>query len=323
MPKLNLALQGGGAHGAYTWGVLDALLQDERIEIEGLCGTSSGAMNAVILAHAYSQALAQGSEPAEARMIARLALEAFWRQVGSLNGVPAAQMHRWWELASRLMTPWQINPLGFNPLRQLLKKSVDFDFLSRQKDIKLFINATNAKTGEGKIFTTSELTADVVMASACLPTHFQAVEIDGEYYWDGGFTNNPPLFPLIYHTRSRDILLVQITPMKIEDLPDNALDLVDRAAEIGFHANLQAELRVINFISQLLKEGKFETRKYKRVRLHRIYGGDDLAEFGVSSKLRFDSLFISELFDLGRTAGEQWLRWHVADIGKKSTYNLP
>lgn len=330
--RLNLALQGGGSHGAFTWGVLDALLEDGRFEFEGLSGTSAGAMNAVALAHGYARAATQTTDPHEARLVgaalARSTLTRLWEGVGSLGtlswGAPLAQAFPALQMMTQWLSPAQANPLGINPLRSLLEREVDFELLcSASKAVpKVFVCATNVSTGRGEIFSGSRLSADSVMASACLPLVFKAVEIEGERYWDGGYSGNPALYPLIYQTECSDILLVQINPIEHLGVPDTVPEIMDRMNEVTFNASLLAELRAIEFVRRLLAEGKLDPRRYKDVRMHRIDGGSVLAGLGFASKARADLGFLRQLFALGRTAGLQWLSAHQHDVGVRASLNL-
>ena len=328
---LNLALQGGGAHGALTWGVLDALLEDGQLRFDGISGTSAGAMNAVALAHGFAQAAQQYKDPEEAHAagaaMARAALIRLWEGVGNMGslmwGAPLAQAFP----ALALMTPWlapaQSNPMNINPLRKLLEKVIDFELLAAAQGIpKVFVCATNVCTGRGEIFSGSQLSVDAVMASACLPLVFKAVEIDGQAYWDGGYSGNPALYPLIYETETSDTLLVQINPIEHRNIPSTVPEIMDRMNEVNFNASLLAELRAIDFVSRLLAEGKLSPDHYKDVRMHRIDGGTILAEFGAASKSRADMTFVRQLFLLGRESGRKWLHNHRNDLGVRATLDL-
>lgn len=321
---VNLALQGGGSHGAFTWGVLDAVLEDGRIDFEGISGTSAGAMNAVVLASALAQAANQGLDGTEARDAARKALSRFWDGVGLLGtfmaGMPLSGTQAMASLFTQWFSPAQVNPLGLNPLRSLLKREVDFELLADQTRLKVFLNATNIRTGRGEIFTGHRVSADAVMASACLPNLFQPVEIDNEYYWDGGYSGNPSIYPLIYATKACDVILVQINPIESAYRPGaSAQEIMERVNEITFNAPLLAEMRAIEFVRRLLAEGRLDPARYKNVLLHRVDGGAALAEFGSTSKSRADSAFLHRLFKLGRTAGEKWIRAHFRDVGVRSS----
>ena len=321
--SLNLALQGGGSHGALTWGVLDALLEDGRFVLDGISGTSAGAMNAVAVAHGFAQAALQYQDPRDAHAagcaLARQTLTRLWEGVGMLGslmwGVPL-QNNPLLGLMSQWLSPYQANPFGLNPLRDLIKREVDFDLLAQQRYLKVFVAATNVRTGRGEIFSGARVSADAVMASACLPAMFQAVQIEGEYYWDGGYSGNPAIYPLIYETRSADVILVQINPVEAPYVPGvGAADIMERVNEITFNAPLLAEIRAIEFVSRLLAEGKLDRTRYKDVLLHRVDGGAALAQFGATSKARADPAFLRRLFTLGRGAGQDWLAEHFNDIG--------
>lgn len=331
-PPLNLALQGGGSHGAFTWGVLDALLEDGGFVLEGISGTSAGAMNAVALAHGFSQAALQHKDAAEAHRagcaLARESLTRLWEGVGAMGslmwGVPL-QGNPLLGMMSQWLSPYQTNPLGINPLRGLLERVVDFDALchARRASVpKVFVCATNVRTGRGEIFSGARLSADAVMASACLPLMFKAVPIGGEHYWDGGFSGNPALYPLIYQTQCADVLLVQINPIEHRDLPDTAQEIMERMNEVTFNASLLGELRAIDFVRRLLAEGRLDPQHYKSMRMHRIDGGSVLAPFGDASKMRADMGFVRQLFQLGRTEGERWLHRHRRDVGVQHTLHL-
>ncbi|PIF19303.1 MULTISPECIES: patatin-like phospholipase family protein [unclassified Acidovorax] len=333
-PRLNLALQGGGSHGALTWGVLDALLEDGQWQFDGVSGTSAGAMNAVALAHGFAQAAQQHKDPEDAHLagctLARESLTRLWEGVGALGsltwGTPLSAANPLVGMMSQWFSPYQTNPLGINPLRKLLEREVDFSLLCSARTgvvgPKVFVCATNVRTGRGEIFFGPRLSADAVMASACLPMLFKAVEIEGEAYWDGGYSGNPALHPLIYQTDTSDILLVQINPVEHLDVPSSASEIMERMNEVTFNASLLAELRAIEFVRRLLAEGKLDARRYKSVRMHRIDGGSVLAPFGADSKLRADMAFVRKLFALGRTAGQEWLHAHRKDVGVRPSIKI-
>lgn len=333
-PRLNLALQGGGSHGALTWGVLDALLEDGQWQFDGVSGTSAGAMNAVALAHGFAQAAQQHKDPEDAHLagcaLARESLTRLWEGVGALGsltwGTPLSAANPLVGMMSQCFSPYQTNPLGINPLRKLLEREVDFSLLCSARTgvvgPKVFVCATNVRTGRGEIFFGPRLSADAVMASACLPMLFKAVEIEGEAYWDGGYSGNPALYPLIYQTETSDILLVQINPVEHLDVPSSASEIMERMNEVTFNASLLAELRAIEFVRRLLAEGKLDARRYKSVRMHRIDGGSVLAPFGADSKLRADLAFVRKLFALGRTVGQEWLHAHRKDVGVRPSIKI-
>ncbi|MEW5964029.1 MAG: patatin-like phospholipase family protein [Pseudomonadota bacterium] len=328
--RINVALQGGGAHGAFGWGVLDALLADSRIEIEAISGTSAGAMNAVVAAHGL-----ESGGPTEAR--ARL--EAFWRRV-SLEAV-ASPIRRslldmlfsnWnldhnpmlalFDMATRVVSPYQFNPLNLNPLRDILEREVDFAAVASCSCLKLFISATNVLTGAGRVFTDGEITADAVMASACIPYLFQAVEIDGAPYWDGGYMGNPVLAPFLGCCSSPDVLLVQVNPFWRPTTPKTAREILDREHEIAFNTALVHELAHIDFVNRCLDQGQLAGFGLRRIYLHAVGGGAELARLAASSKLNAEWMFLTHLRDLGRAAAARWLAESFDSIGTASTMDL-
>lgn len=328
---VNLALQGGGAHGAFTWGVLDRLLEDGRLSIEGMSGTSAGAMNAVVTAHGF--VTGGGADGA------REALACFWQAVAregqkspiqrspfnwligdwSLDNSPSYLL---FDILSRVASPYQMNPLNLNPLRDLLTERVDFERIRHCPDTKLFISATNVHTGRVRVFETDDLTADVVLASACLPFLFPAVEIDDVPYWDGGYMGNPALFPFFDSCASHDILLVQINPMERRETPTSAREILNRVNEITFNASLMKELRAIEFVSRLIDEGRLDADKYAQERLHIIADDTALGDMSASSKMNTEWAFLTHLRDIGRDAAERWLTAHSDDVGKRSSVDI-
>ncbi|MDI5891733.1 patatin-like phospholipase family protein [Halomonas rhizosphaerae] len=328
--RIDLALQGGGAHGAFTWGVMDRLLEDERIEIEGISGTSAGAMNGVVMA----DALTRGDEST-----ARVALRDFWRAVSRagmaspVRRTPLDVLTGNWsldhspgyialDLMSRLVSPYHFNPFNFNPLRDIVAERVDFDRVRGCEDLKLFVTATNVRSGKQRIFSREEMSLDAVMASACLPTVFQAVEIDGEAYWDGGYMGNPSLSPLLHQCSAGDILVVQITPMYRQEVPTSAADILNRLNEITFNAALIKEVRTIVMLQKLLGEHDIDIGCYREARLHHLSGDEPLSHLSVSSKLNAEWAFLSHLHELGRETTEAWLTQHFDDLGQRSTLDV-
>lgn len=331
--RVNLALQGGGAHGAFGWGILDKLVEDGRLEIEGLSATSAGSMNAVVYAYGKMRGGADG---------ARQALENFWRNISEVGQLFSPVRALPWnesldlkldysptymifQTLTHAFSPYQFNPFNFNPLYDVLKKSVDLDAVHACKCVELFICATNVRSGQPRIFRNEEVTLDAVLASACLPFLFQAVEIDGEHYWDGGYMGNPALFPLFYHTESRDIVIVHINPIVRPQLPTSASDIQNRLNEITFNSSLLRELRAVAFASKLIEEGwlKEEYRnKLKHVLIHSIRADDAMCGMTVASKFNTDWNFLCHLRDLGREAAAQWLEENYAHIGHHSTVDL-
>ena len=331
--KVNLALQGGGAHGAFTWGVLDQLLADGRLTITGLSGASAGAVNAVMVA----DGLARGG-PEEARN--RLA--AFWRAASAGGDLPPVQravadrlfslmpfatppMRGWFETMARYFSPYDLNPLNINPLKDLITRFVDFDAV-REGDLALYIAATNVHTGRLTLFAREAITADAVMASAALPFLFRAVEIDGVPYWDGGYMGNPPIFPFLQSTEAEDVIVVQINPVVRATTPRTSAEIVNRLNEITFNAALISELRSMDFVTRLIDDGRLKRGtgegEYRRLNIHRI----DLGQFGTrlagTSKLKTDYDFLMLLHRAGQRAARRFLDRHFDDIGVKSSIDL-
>lgn len=325
---VDLALQGGGSHGAFTWGVLDRLIEEPWLRIEAISGTSAGAMNAAVVVDGWMQGGAEG---------ARAALDAYWRRVSRAAAFSPLQrspldrlMGRWtldtspayvvMDLMARVLSPYDLNPLGFNPLRTILTDSINFGQLARAP-IRLFITATNVRTGRGRIFRNAEITADVLLASACLPTMFQAIEIDGDPYWDGGYAGNPTLTPLVRESDAHDTILVQINPRERLGRPRTASEVLDRLNEISFNSPLMKELRMIALLRQVADPGHGEGARWAGMRTHRIMS-DALADFGASSKLNAEWEFLSLLKEEGRKSADAFLAAHGKDIGKHSTADI-
>jgi NTE family protein len=375
-PILDLALQGGGSHGAFTWGVLDRLLEEPDLRFAGVSGTSAGALNAGVLA----TGMARGGASA-----AREALGAFWRDVAStgacfgsavpasrwfddmpglffppasghatgsgptagaasgwpfalpVTGFQAAQwpsafpmpfaqkmaewMWRWPAILSKFASPYQFNPLGVNPLRDVAERHVDVQAM-RQGPLKLFITATSVHTGQAEVFKGERLSIDALLASACLPHLFQAVEIDGVPYWDGGYTGNPALWPLIYDTDAVDMMLVKINPLERRETPKTPMEIADRVSEITFNAGLTGELRAIAFVTRLMEDERLEPGRYKNLRLHMVHDEDQLAALGPQSKLDTGWDFLQALHAMGWQAAERWLVEHRRHLGVKSTLDI-
>src|SRR5689334_22946640 len=322
---IDLALQGGGSHGAFSWGVLDRLLDERWLSIAAISGTSAGAMNAAVLADGWTAGGAEG---------AREALEQYWRRVSKAAAFSPLQrspldrlMGRWTldtspayiltDLMSRVLSPYDLNPTGYNPLRAVLAESIDFERLAGSP-IQLFITATRVRTGRGRIFRNAEITAEVLLASACLPTMFRAIEIDGEPYWDGGFTGNPTITPLVQETDAHDSILIQINPRERSDTPRTAPDILNRLNEISFNSPLMKELRMIALLRQVADPGSGEGARWAQMRTHRIMT-DMLAQFGASSKLNAEWAFIAKLRTEGRRAASEFLDANGDDLGKRST----
>ena len=329
--RINLALQGGGAHGAFTWGVLDHLLEDGRLEIDGISGASAGAVNAVMLA----DGLARGGADA-----ARQRLADFWRAASFDGALPdrqravidrlmsfvpavASPVQAWVDTWSRFLSPYDLNPLNINPLKELIERFVDFEAIRNCQDLRLFISATNVHTGQLRVFSGDDITADAVMASAALPYVFRAVEIGGIPYWDGGYTGNPPIFPLLRGNRSPDVLVVQINPLMRRETPTSSKEILHRINEITFNSSLAAEMRVIEFISHLLDQGELTSvsGEYRPIHMHRIVLGEqNLLEPG--TRLNNDYDFFQALRSAGQAAARNFLSVHFDDIGQRSTIEL-
>ena len=321
---LSLALQGGGAHGAFTWGVLDALLEDGRLAVEAITGASAGAMNAVVMVEGWLDGGIDG---------ARSALETFWRRAsldGSLSPAQRALLglmlgfwsKAWTDVIAPGFSPYQTNPLNINPLRDAIDALIDFDRVRACADVQIFISATNVWTGKVATFRRQELTADHLMASACLPTVFQAVEIDGVPYWDGGYMGNPALFPLFDETMTDDILLVQINPLERRQTPRTVREIHNRLNEITFNSTLLRELRAVAFVQRLIEEGKLSPDEHKNVHLHRIDAGGVLDDHEASSKRNAEWAYFVQLRDAGRRTAQSWLADHYGAIGVRSTLDL-
>ena len=332
--RVNLALQGGGAHGAFTWGVLEQLLSDERLEIEGISGTSAGAINAVMLA----DGLVRGG-----RAEAQKRLADFWRSASSTGNLPVLQrevmqrllaftplegtpVQAWFDTLSRYFSPYDVNPLNINPLKDLIERFVDFDKLRANTELQLFVSATNVQTGRVRIFPCDKITADAVMASACLPTVFRAVEIDGVPYWDGGYLGNPVIFPFFRTTTTEDVLVVQINPLVRQATPTSSSEIMNRINEITFNSSLIGEYRAIDFVARLIDQGRLPhgtgPGQYRRINVHRIVLDRFGTHFDAFSKLSTDYDFFDMLHVSGKRAARRFLDEHFDNIGKKSTVDL-
>jgi len=325
---VNLALQGGGSHGAFTWGVLDRLLEEDRVSFEGITASSAGAVNAVVLAHG----LASGG-----REEARQALKLFWQRwsktasnamlqpslidrASGKFGLENSPGYLFMDALSYFTSPYLYNPLNHNPLRNLLEDAIDFERLRQQSAVKLFLCATNVRTGKVKVFKAEELSPNHVLASTCLPLLMHAVEIDGECYWDGGFSGNPAVFPLIYGCEARDVVMVHLTPAERPEVPVTSHAIMNRMQEIGFNAALIREMRAVAFVTKLIDEGRLTDGK--RMLIHVIEAEDVIRQFPGSSRLNNDWEFLSHLYEIGRARAGKWLAANFKRLGVESTVDL-
>jgi NTE family protein len=331
--KVNLALQGGGAHGAFTWGILDKLLEDGRLIIDGISATSAGAMNAVALTYGM---IRDGNEGA------RETLEELWQTMSQygqvfspvrespfdafLNlGTEHSLSYLNFDLLTRIFSPYQFNPLNFNPMHNVLNKIIDFEQIRTHHAVKLFICATNVCTGKIKIFQGDEINADTILASAALPHLFQAVEVNGEHYWDGGYMGNPAIFPLIYNTDTSDVVIAHVNPIIRHSLPKTTGDIVNRINEISFNSSLMREIRVISFVTKLLEKNwikeEYQT-EVRKIYMHSIRADSIMEQYMVASKLNPDWQFLTRLRDLGRESAANWLKQCFSQLGKHSTLDF-
>ncbi|MDX2288456.1 MAG: patatin-like phospholipase family protein [Hyphomicrobiaceae bacterium] len=327
--KVNLALQGGGSHGAFSWGVIDRLLEHPGVEIEAVTGASAGAINAVVLADGLADGCA---------IEARNRMRAFWQAIikiarsspvrrspfdlsaspWSLDGSP---VYIWLDLVSRLASPYDLNPFNINPLQSTIAELVDFERV-RRSPMAAFVAATNVESGRTRLFSNGEMSPQHVMASACLPFLYQAVDIDGVPYWDGGYMGNPPLWPLFDHSVSDDVIIVQINPFRRPGAPRTARDITNRLNEITFNASLLRELRAVDFVSRLIAEGRLEGTGYRNVFTHIIEDEAFLSTLGASSKMNVDDAFIGLLFDKGRAAADRFIMANWDAVGERSTFQV-
>jgi NTE family protein len=328
---VNLALQGGGAHGAFTWGVLDRFLDEENLAFEGLSATSAGAMNAAVFASGLA---------VDGREGARKALADYWKRVsdaaalGPLQPNPIDRMlgdHKLkWSPAfsmmgfvTRVLSPYEFNPTDYNPLRDVVAQSIDFEVLKRPNcPVKLFLSATNVRTGKIKVFAGEEISASAVMASACLPSMFHAVEIDGEAYWDGGYMGNPALFPLIYNCKSTDIVIVHINPLFRKEVPRAAGDILNRINEISFNSSLMREMRAVSFVTRLITQHRIVDEDLPHVLIHSISDDEFMGALGATSKYNADWDFLIFLRDQGRKCAGEWLAKNFVKLGVESSVDI-
>jgi NTE family protein len=328
--KVGIALQGGGAHGAFTWGVLDRLLEVDHLIAESMCGTSAGAVNAVTCAYGLHVGGPKG---------AKQLLEQLWRRIAQAGGLfkPSgfdklfgggdmynSTGYMMFNNMTQYMSPYNFNPFNYNPLRDILTDLIDFNELKLYNKKKLFICATNVKTNRAKIFTNKEITVDAVLASACLPFLFQAVKIDGEYYWDGGYMGNPPIFPIITNTTLRDIVLIKINSININSVPTSARDIADRVNEISFNSSLINEMKLIHYRNELIRNGilKTDEKVNREIFVHTISGYDALSQLSYSSKMNTSWDFLLSLKERGRQTATKWLESDFKQVGIKSTFDV-
>jgi NTE family protein len=327
---IDLALQGGGAHGALTWGVLERLLDDERIAVSAISGTSAGAMNAVVMADGLQRAGRQG---------AKEALAAFWKAVSDAARLSPIQRSLWdrmtnsfsldtspsyllFEHLTRTFSPYEWNPFDINPLRDLVAQQVDFARVNRCDQLKVFVTATNVRTGRARTFTQPELSVDTILASACLPFLYKAVEIDGQAYWDGGYIGNPALHPLVDDRATRDLVIVQINPLVREELPTTGRAILNRLNEITFNSSLIKELRAIALLHQLIEVEGLESERYRDIYVHLIHAHEELQHLASSSKLNAEWAYLLYLKERGRAWADRFLEQHFDDLGQRSTFDL-
>jgi NTE family protein len=325
---VNLALQGSGSHGAFIWGVLDRILEDERIAFDGVTATSAGAVNAVVLADGLAEGGREG---------ARVHLRNFWTKMSELAsaspiapsfidqanptfGLEHTPGYLWNEMLTRVMSPYELNPSDINPLRDLFNSTIDFERVRRQRVVKVFLCATNVRTSKVKVFPREELAAEHVLASGCIPIKMRTPEIDGEYYWDGGFMGNPAIFPVIYNCDARDVVMVHLTPFERPETPTNARTILDRMQEIIFNSSLMREMRAIAFVTKLIDEGKIPDGK--RMYMHLIDAEDVIRPLSGSSTANGTWKFLSHLFEIGRERADKWLSAHYGQLGKETTVDM-
>lgn len=332
MKRINLGLQGGGAHGAFTWGVLDRILEDDRIEIAAISGTSAGAMNGAAL----KSGLATGG-----REQAKKNLDWFWQQAGATaddamvhwmdsvapaTNVLAAAMayspaYAAIDLSTRLMSPYSSGPLYSNPLKPIVEKFNYVDVCANEGP-ELFISATNVQTGKIKVFTGADISPAALMASACLPTMFQAVEIDGQHYWDGGYMGNPALFPLFENRFPQDIMVININPLNRDEVPTDPQSIQNRINEISFNSSLLRELRAINFVKRLINNGTIEQGQMRKVLVHMVSDDVLMNELNVATKSLANPVVLSRLKSAGRAAADLFLDAHYDDLGERDSVDL-
>jgi NTE family protein len=322
---VNLALQGGGSHGAFTWGVLDRLLEEKRLKFEGITATSAGAVNAVVLADGLAAGGREG---------ARDALRLYWQKVSEISsrgifktdkansdfGLENSPGFLFVESLTFFASPYQMNPFNYNPVKDLLAETINFERVRQQRAVKLFICATNVQTAKAKIFAGKDLGVEHVLASACLPLMMHAVEVDGEFYWDGSYAGNPAIFPLVYDCEARDIIMVHITPAERPGVPTTSPAIMNRTQEISFNTSLIREMRTIAFLNKLIDNDRVSGAK--RMLMHLIEAEDLIRGFSWSSRLNGDWDFLMHLHEMGRERADKWLATNFDHLGKQSTVDL-
>jgi len=328
--NITLALQGGGAHGAFTWGVLEGLMQDGRIHVEGISGTSAGAVNGTVFLDGFIRG---GTEGALAN------LRVFWERVSQaglqnmMSLIPSAVPQQMWnlddtgtfamfDLVTRMFSPYELNPFDINPLRDILAEMIDFEAMRDHREIKLFVTATNVKTCKPKVFKTTEMSVDVLLASACVPLLFKAVEVDGEHYWDGGYMGNPSIYPLIQTCHSKDVVIIQINPLQRSEVPTKSRDILNRITELSFNSSLVREMRGFATITALIDAGKLTDDRYAKVHFHMIEPDEDLSAMGVSSKFNTEWRFLEFLHEMGLATARKWLTSNFDALNSHSSVDV-
>jgi len=327
---INLALQGGGSHGAFTWGVLERLMGDRRLHIAGLSGTSAGAMNAVVMADGFIKDRREGAIASIRAFWERISetgffnsrTQAFWKGYGSTVNLDSTPLYGMFDMITRMFSPYELNPMDYNPLREIVEEMIDFEEMRKHTELKLFVTATNVRTGKPRVFHTHEMTAQVLMASACLPLVFKAVEIDGEHYWDGGYMGNPSIYPLVHECESKDVIIIQINPLRRDDVPTTARDILNRLNELSFNTSVVREMRGFATISQLIDSGQLSNHHYAQVNFHMIEAQDFLGDLNASSKFNTDIAFLEDLHERGWNAADRWLAENYDMLGVRSTLDV-
>ena len=329
--RINVALQGGGAHGAFTWGVLDRLAQEHRIYMTGFSGTSAGAMNGVVFVDGFIKGSRQGAIDAMREFWRRTSMttdawnpfrQSQWdKYVGNWN-LDGQPLYWVFDMITRMLSPYELNPLNVNPLKDILTELVDFEALRARDDIRVFVTATNVETNKSRVFESHELTVDVLLASACLPLLFQAVEIDGAHYWDGGYIGNPSVYPLIHNTDCDDLVIIQVNPINRPGVPRTSREILNRINEISFNATLMREMRSVATVTKMIEDGSVNLPHYRRLRVHAIEAEAEMAALGASSKLNPDWDFLCHLHDVGQRAADQWLDANLENVGVRSTIDI-